>query len=211
MKLVRYLALGFCLFSTGCTAMRLFQSKVPAPIVKNDKQIEAERQGADLLARKILTPVELIPVAASLSASLGKPLFSLADQSNFIIEKASSHANEDLLAGIVIQQKQLATLNTKLTVLQGKSVDDTGISILGPGMVTIIIGLIILGVVFPPAFTLVGIAYRRLKQTSSMIVDQIDAAAKEPETAAAVAAIKDELKGKMDLVHKKVVSNLQKL
>ena len=211
MTWARILALGFCFVLTGCVGTRFFQTKVPEPIHKTPQQTEAERQAADLLARKIQTPVELKPVAESLSNSLGKPKYSLADISNFDIGDASAKANADLLIGIGTMQKQLDTLNAKLTSLQGKEIEGTGFSILGPGMATIVIGLIVLGVVFPPAFTIMGILYRRLKQTSSMIVDQIDQAAKDPETAAAVKVMKGELSQKMDMVHKKVVSNLQKL
>lgn len=209
---MRSAVLSLCLvLLTGCSLGRVFQTKVPEPVSKSPQQTEAERSAADLIARKLETPVELKPVATNLSASLGAPKYSLADVSNFNIGSASAHANQNLLDGMLRMQRQLDALNKKLTTLQGKDIEGTGISLLGPGMATIVIGLIVLGVVFPPAFTLMGIAYRRLKQTSSIIVDQIDEAAKAPETADAMKKFKVAVGTKMDLAHKKVVSDLQKL
>ena len=195
----------------GCTAPRAFQTKVPAPVVKPAKQVEAERSAADLIARKIETPVELIPVAVSLSNSLGAPEKSLTEVKDFSLAKASSVANADLHASLLQMQRQLETLNHKLTALQGKEIEGTGLSLLGPGTATIVVALIALGILFPPLFTILGFMYRRLRQTTSLIVQQVDSAASDPETQAAVAKMKDSLAKTMDTVHKRVVSNLQKL
>lgn len=209
---MRTAVLSLCLILlAGCSIARVFQSKVPEPLSKTPQQTEAERSAADLIARKLETPVELKPVASSLSASLGTPKYSLADISHFNIATASERANDDLRDSMRDMQRRLDELNRKLTKLQGKEIEGTGISLFGPGMTTVVIGLIVLGVVFPPAFTLMGIAYRRLKQTSSIIIDQIDHAAKAPETAEAMKSFKTAVSHKMDLVHKKVVSDLQKL
>jgi len=119
MKVLSLTFLFVCLVVTaGCTAARLFQSKVPAPVLKTEKQVEAERQGADLIARKLETPHQLKPVAESLSNSLGKPKYSLADISNFNIDDAATRANVDLLAGIVSMQKQLNELNKKFVKME---------------------------------------------------------------------------------------------
>lgn len=198
------------LLLTGCTAPRFFQSTVPPPVAKPAPQIEAERAAADLLARKLAQPPELIPVAVSLSASLGAPKQSLVDVKSFDLPQAAQHANTDLQAGIVQMQKQLDTLNARLAKLQGKEVEGTGFSVLGPGMATIVIGLIVLGVIFPPAFTLMGFAYRRMKQTAGMIVEQIDATSKAPETVAAIKDIKAKLKDTMGVANKRIVHALQK-
>lgn len=206
-SLLCFLLLALC----GCSTFRVFQSKVPIPVEKREPQLEAERSAADLIARRIETPVELIPVANSLSRSLGAPKLSLADMPKLTPIAAANIANADLRKGILDLQDQLRTTNTKLAALQGKEIEGTGFSLLGPGVGTIVIGLIVLGVIFPPAFTIMGIMYRRLKQTTGMIVEQIDSASKAPETQEAVAALKTELAKKMDLSHKKVVSSLQKL
>jgi hypothetical protein len=149
-------------------------------------------------------------VARSLSESLGAPKKSLVDVKVFDLPKASAIADQDLRQGIVKIQEQLRQTNLRLAKLQGKEIEGTGLSVLGPGMATIVIGLIILGVVFPPAFTLMGIAYRRLKSTSSMIVEQIDEASKDPQAAPIVKQLKSNLNGKMDAIHKRVVHSLQK-
>lgn len=203
--LLCFLLLSFC----GCSTLKVFQSKVPAPILKQEKQLEAERSAADLIARRVKEPPELIFVAQSLSQSLGQPKHPIADSQPLAV--AAAKVDTDLRKGIVELQTQLTSTNTKLTALQGKEIEGTGISLLGSGVGMGVIGLIVLGVIFPPAFTIMGIMYRRLKQTASMVVQQIDVAAKDPETADAVAKLKTELKGAMDVSHKKVVSSLQKL
>lgn len=194
---------------SACTPWRAFQSKVPEPVSKLAEQVEAERQGADLIARKLEQPVELKPVAVSLSASLGAPKKSLVDTKAFDMPAAAQHANLDLQSGIVQMQRQLDQLNFKLVKLQGKEVEGTGFSLLGPGMTVVVLGLIVLGVVFPPAFTIMGILYRRMKQTAGMIVAQIDETSKAPETVEAVKQIKAGLDKKMDEAHKLVVRNLK--
>jgi len=196
---------------TGCTPLRLFQTSVPAPITKPSAQIESERQAADLIAQKIETPVELRPVAVSLSASLGAPAHSLLDVKTFSLPAASHAADANLRDGIVQMQAQLAQLNTRLSKLQGKDVEGTGISILGPSTVLIIGGIVVLGVVFPPAFTVLLMLFRRLKATASTIVNNIDDAAKEPASAAAISSLKTRLSADMDQVHKRIVKSLQKV
>jgi hypothetical protein len=208
---VRFLLCFLLLSFSGCSTFKVFQSKVPAPILKQENQLEAERSAADLIARRIETPVELIPVAQSLSMSLGAPKLSLADMPKLTPIAASNIANADLRKGILDLQAQLSRTNAKLTALQGKEIEGTGFSLLGPGAGVFVVGLIVLGVVFPPAFTIMAIMFRRLKQTAGMVVEQIDIAAKAPETQEAVAAMKDQLAKKMDISHKKIVSSLQKL
>lgn len=195
---------------TSCAVPRIFESKVPAPVVKSESQIEAERQGADLIARKIETPVELKPVAASLSSSLGAPKKSLVDVKVFDLPKAANTADADLRENLVKFQKELDDVNRRLIKLQGKDIEGTGISLLGPGITTIVIGLIVLGVVFPPAFTFLLFAFRRLRSTASLVVNSIESAAAAPETAQAVSAIKSSLSNTMDKLHKNVVLDLKK-
>lgn len=202
-------SLVLLLLLSGCalSPMRLFQAKVPEPVLKAPVQLEAERASADLIARKLETPIELRPVAAKLSASLGAPMkpFDLPT-----VAQSANAASSNLDKGMVDMQKQLTALNLQLATYQGKTIEGTGLSLLGPGMATIVIGLIVLGVVFPPAFTMMGFAYKRLKATASIVVDQLDQAAKAPETAAAVQAIKSKLSSEMDTAHKQVIHALQR-
>lgn len=203
----------FLLLLTGCSTSfgRFFQAKVPAPILKQEAQVEAERRSADLLAHNILTPPELRFVAIDLSNSLGKPHNPIVVPSAASLPAAATLSTKELDAGIVKAQEQVVDLNKNLTRYAGKEIEDTGVNLLGPGTITILLVLAVLGVIFPPVFTVLSIMYRRLKQTTSTIIDQIDVAAKAPETQEAVSTLKVELSKKMDMAHKKVVSSLQKL
>lgn len=195
------LALAGCAFSP----VRLFQDKVPAPLAKAAVQVEAERAGADLIARKIETPRELIPVAQKLSTSLGAPakLFDMP------VASAAVAASVALDKGSADMSRKLDMLNAKLAGLQGKEIEGTGLSLLGPGMAAVVIGLIALGVVFPPAFTFLLFAFKRLRAASKTIVQTIDEQ-EDPEVVAALTKVKGQLAEKMDLSHKKVIHNLQK-
>ncbi len=201
----------FCVLCvSGCDSFRVFQSKVPTPVVKAESQLESERRAADLIARTIETPVELKPVAVTLSASLGTPLKSLVTPTNFSLPLVARTADSDLRTGIATLQTQLTETNRRLTLLQNKPIEGTGISLLGPGMATIVIGLIVLGVVFPPAFTLLFMLFKRLRATTGKIVTAIDNASDTHENNPAVTSIKTELASVMDRVEKQVVHTLQK-
>lgn len=206
--MIRALVILFLL--TGCSIPRLFQLHVPAPVTKADAQIEAERSAADLLARKIETPVELIPVAVSLSSSLGTPKKSLVDVKVFNLPTAAKTADGDLQTGIRDMQEQLRQVNLRLASLQGKPIEGTGISLLGPGMVTIIIALIALGVIFPPAFTFLFMAFRRLRSTTGKIVEGIESISETHEDNKAVSDLKSHLSAAMDVAEKRVVHAFQK-
>lgn len=199
----------FWFFFAGCSLapVRLFQAKVPAPVVKSAEAIEAERGAADLIARKIEKPEELIPVATKLSGSLGAPRRPFDFPT---VAQSAAAATKGLDKSTVETQRQLAALNAKLAKYEGKEIEGTGFSILGPGMAVIVIGLIVLGVACPPAFTLMAFAYRRLKSTAGMVVEQIDEAAKSDEAKATIEKIKANLNAKMDIQHKRVVHALQK-
>lgn len=194
----------------GCQAARIFQTKVPPPVIKSPDAIESERQAADLIARWIETPKVLKPVALSLSASLGVPDRPISNINASQLPEVAAKVDTDLQDGIRDIQRQMKDLNLRLSKLQGKSIEGTGVSLLGPSTVAIVAFIVVLGVVFPPAFTFILFAYRRLRATASMVVDQIDQAAKAPETAAAIKSIKSTLNGVMDTSHKKVIHSLQK-
>lgn len=207
---MRTLAFVLLFGLSGCTALRVFQTKVPEPVVKAPVQVEAERQAADLIAKKIETPVELKPVAVSLSSSLGLPKVPVIDTPTFNLPAAATHASADLASGIQQNQRQLDALNRKLTTLQGKDIEGTGISVLGPTTLLVVAAIVTLGIIFPPAFTFLFFAYRRLRQTTKLVVDQIDEASNAPETVPVIKQIKSRLDGLMDTAHKKVIHDLQK-
>lgn len=198
--------------ASGCntSAFRVFEKEVPKPITKPDKQIEAERRSADLLARFFQEPKVLRPVALSLSESLGAPKEPIPAATIEDLPKAADTSINELKASVVAMQRQLEQLNKTLATYQGKTIEGTGFSLLGPGMAAIVIGLIVLGVVFPPAFTLMLFAYRRLKATAGIIVEQVEEASKSPEAKKAVDEIKTAISRKMDRQHKNVVLNLKK-
>ncbi len=191
MKKLYLLVLLFCLSGCSLNPVRLFQSKVPPPLTKPPEQVETERRAADLIARTVETPKELKPVAAGLSASLGAPDKPIKVATPADIPKAAAVSAEELRASLVTMQQQIITLNKMLAQNQGKTIEGTGFSILGPGMVTILIALVALGVLCPPALTLMIFAFKRLKAAAGIVVNEVEAAAKEPETQAAVQAIKE--------------------
>ena len=122
---------------------------------------------AEALARKIETPEALQPVATALSASLGPPAAQIPAATAAELPAAANTATADLRAGMVEMQRQLAQLNKKLTTYQGKDIEGTGFSVLGPGVTTLVLVLIVLAVIFPPVFALLAFAYRRLQASQS--------------------------------------------
>ena len=207
--------LSILLVSCSLSPLRVFQAKVPPPIVKPPEQVEKERRAADLLARKIETPKELIPVAGALSESLGKPEKPIVADTPAQLIKAADTSTEELRASLVLMQHQLADLNKKLMTYQGKEIEGTGLSLLGPGMTVVVIGLIALAVLCPPALTLMIFAFKRLKAAAGIVVNEVEAASKDPTTQAAVAQIKENISeamvahpGKTTLL-KDVITNLK--
>ena len=187
------------LFLTACSwqPLRVFQAKVPEPLAKAPAQIEAERRGADLIARKIEQPEELKPVAVALAASLGAPAEPIEAATAAELPKVAATATAELQAGMVKMQRQIEQLNRILAKYQGKEIEGTGFSLLGPGATVIIVGLIVLAVAFPPVLTLLVFAYRRLKATAGIVVNQLEDAANAPETREAVAIIKAKVRQRM--------------
>ncbi len=206
----------------GCTGPRAFQSTVPPPIVKSPEQIEAERQGADLLAQTLQEPAELKPVALALSASLGAPKKSLVEVkilngvNTFDVPKASAVAVHNLQKALVQMQGQRDALNAKLTKLQGKEIEGTGFSLLGPGLLTTVIIICVIAVVCPGAMTAMWFVMRRLKAAASIVVNKMEAASKDPETKDAIAKVKKDIEADM-IAHpqkttllRDVITNLKK-
>ena len=137
------------LFLGGCQSLipnwRIFQAKVPEPIVKNDAKIEVDRQVADYIARTIEQPVQLKPLAASLSESLGHPKkpMAVADDSE---ERLQAMLNKALLD----TQRQRDDLNNRLEKTEGKKIEGTGVNVFGFAVSGTVLVIIALCVAFPP-------------------------------------------------------------
>lgn len=189
--------LVFCFTGCGIIPTRIFQKKVPPPITKAPAQIENERQAADLIAQSITAPPSLKPVAQELSSSLGKPEKPLPSATPAQVDDSASKSIASLSAGMVKLQEQVEAQNRFIAKYAGKTLDDTGFSLLGPGMGAVVIGLIALAVLCPPALTLMIFAFRRLKAAAGIVVNQVEAAAKEPATQAAVNSIKAKIESAM--------------
>jgi hypothetical protein len=132
----------------GCNApqWRVFQSKVPAPLVKSAVQIEAERASADLVARTITAPLEIVPVAQKLSESLGVPEHPITQASH---AKAAKQATTSLTMGIVEAQQIRDDLNDKLAKFDGKKIEGTGVNLFGFAVSLPVLGLIALAIFCP--------------------------------------------------------------
>ena len=199
----RYVPLLLIVALCGCQ-WRVLQTKVPGPVEKSPQQIEAERQSADLVARTIEEPKEMIPVAQKLSESLGAP----KEQINAVdLNKARDEALALLLKGMQRQQADLAKLNEKLTKLQGKEIEGTGFNLFGPSMGLGIIALIALGILCPPAATLMFFILKRTREALKTTVSNIEKFSEdEPEAAEKLKSLQSRA---MDKVHKTLVKKLK--
>lgn len=182
----------------GCgLPSRIFTAKVPPPVQKLPAQVEGERRAADLLAHGIQKPESLKPVAQGLSDSLGKPEKPLPSATPEQVDTSAAQSLEALNAGMLKLQKQLDAQNKFLAKYAGKEIEGTGFSLLGPGMVTLVIILIVVAVACPPALTLMFFAFKRLKAAAGIVVNQMEEAGKSPEAAEAVAGIKAKIAQEM--------------
>lgn len=223
-----YIIFAICLLLVGCNVVskRLFQAEVSPPIEKTPKQIETERRAADLIARFIEEPKVLKPVAVGLSASLGQPETPIPAPTVAELPKAASLAENELRLALVAMQKQLTELNENLAKYQGKKIEGTGFAIAGPSAIAIVIALVVLCAIFPPALTLLLFTVRRLKATAAIVVNKLEDASNEalkavpatPEEAKAIEATKEafinlkkDIGNKMDRKHKATVLDLKKV
>lgn len=204
----RAVLLVCCLVVLGCNApqWRVFQSKVPAPLAKSAVQVEAERAGADLVARTIEKPVELVPVAQKLSESLGAPEHPIT-QSKPI--KARGEALDGLNDGIKESQRQLVLLNEKLSKVDGAKIEGTGVNVFGFAVSLPIIGLIALCIFFPST---IGVLWWLLKKSKGALVATIkgvqDFKDSQP-VPEVVTELNASLSKKMDDSHKKLVKKIK--
>lgn len=196
-----------CLCLSGCASMlpqwRLFQKKVPAPIVKPAAQIETERRTADYIARKIEKPEQLVPMAIELSESLGEPEHPITDD----LDAAEARMAKEWHKTLLKSQQQLAELNTLLAKTEGKKIEGTGFNAFGIsfGLGTLI--LIILLVAFPPLGAILWTVFKRvsgaLSATARGVADFIK---DNPE---AGEKLKASLAKTQDAVHKQLISKIK--
>jgi hypothetical protein len=200
-KALYLLFLLLCALITACTLpqYRVGQKAVPPPVAKPPEQIEAERQSADLLAKGIQEPKSLVPVAEALSDSLGKPQKPLVENNptREQVDTAALEAVKRLEATMAKLQKQIEAQNKFLTKYAGTKLEGTGFDLMGPGMAALVIALIVLGVACPPVMTIMFFIARRVKAAAGIIVNEMEEAAKAPETKDAVAKIKSKVAEKM--------------
>lgn len=145
----------------GCSNLEIGRKSVPSPVLKSEKQKEAEKVGADFLARKVEKPDEAKQVAVNLSTSLGTPK-KIEDDPEKVIRA--------LRENIQKQQSDINKLNEELEAFKGKKIDGTGINVTGIGLSGSVIALIVLCILFPPVLTVVFFIIKNLKRTIECLV-----------------------------------------
>lgn len=197
-----------CLCLSGCASMlpqwRLFQKKVPAPIVKPAAQIETERRTADYIARKIEWKSPVKTMALNLSASIGRPERPIADDDEAVIEQRMRVEWDKVL---LKEQDQRAELNERLTAQEGKKIEGTGYNIFGFSVGFAGLALIVLCVMFPPLATILWAVFKRVSGAltstatgiSNFIKDNPDAGEK----------LKGYLAKTQDAAHKQIISKIK--
>jgi len=196
-----------CLCLSGCASMlpqwRLFQKKVPAPIVKPAAQIETERRTADYIARKIEKPEQLVPMAVQLSESLGEPERPITDE----LDAAEVRMEKEWHKALLKSQEQLAELNALLAKTEGKKIEGTGFNAFGMsfGLGTLI--LIILLVAFPPLGAILWAVFKRISGALTSTADGISKFVKYNPDAGE--KLKGYLAKTQDAAHKQIISKIK--
>ncbi len=196
-----------CLLLSGCASLmpqwRLFQKKVPAPIVKPAAQVEVERQAAEYIARTVEKPVELKPIAIGLSKSLGVP-------EKPILEAPAEAAPDFYDAWMKVlkkEQEQRDELNAMLAKTEGKKIEGTGYNVFGFSVGAAGLALIILLVMFPPLATIIWAIFTRVSGALTTTAKGIAEFVKENPDAGK--RLKDKLAQTQDAVHKQVISKIK--
>lgn len=199
--------LASVLLFSGCQSLmpqwRLFQKKVPAPIVKPAAQVELERQAAEYIARNVEKPVELKPIAVGLSKSLGvpeKPITALPVE-------AGPDFYDAWMKVLKHEQEQRDELNAMLAKQEGKKIEGTGVNIFGFSVGFAGLALIALLVAFPPLATVLWAIFTRVSGTLSTTAKGIAEFAKENPDAGK--KLKEKLAQTQDAVHKQVISKIK--
>lgn len=204
--MLRSLSLLFVLMLAGCRLpqWRVFEANVPAPLVKEEKQVEAERSAADLVARTITEPRQMIAVAQKLSESLGAPEKQI-DATD--LNQARDKALVLLLKGIQRQQEQLDQLNAKLEKYEGKKIEGTGVNVFGFAVSLPVIGLIALCVLFPSVAGVLFWLLRKFKGALTATIKGIQDY--KNDNPGASAAIVEKLDRAQDRSHKLLVRKIK--
>lgn len=207
--MVRALFIACFLCLSGCASLmpqwRLFQKKVPAPIVKPAAQIETERRTADYIARTVQTPPQLKPMAADLSESLGRPEKPIPADTT--ADEAETRMRAEWQKALLKSQEQLAQLNAMLAAQEGKKIEGTGFNIFGFSVGFAGLALIALCVMFPPLATILWAVFKRVSGAltstatgiSNFIRDNPDAGEK----------LKAALAKTQDAAHKQIISKIK--
>jgi hypothetical protein len=199
---VYFVVVGVLLLS-GCKTpqLRIFQSKVPAPISKPAAQVEGERQAADYVARTITAPAESVPVAQKLSASLGEPEHRIEAKTP---EKGSNEAIKSLADGLKENQGQLVLLNERLSKVDGKKIEGTGFNMFGFAVSLPVLGLIALAIFCPSS---IGVMWWLLKKTKGALVATIQGVQDFKESNPDIAVkLNTALAATQDAAHKATIS-----
>lgn len=198
-----------CLMLSGCASLlpewRLFQKKVPAPIVKPASQVETERRTADYIARTVEQPPQLKGMARDLSESLGKPEHPIAADAT--PDDAEERMAREWQKALRKQQEQLDQLNALLAASEGKKIEDTGINVFGFSVGAAGLALVVLCVMFPPLATILWAIFKRVSGAlhataqgiANFVKDNPDAGEK----------LKDYLSKTQDAAHKQIIRKLK--
>lgn len=186
--------------SLGLQSKRVFQKETPKPVL--DVVTEPMREAAAFVAEEVEQPAEAKKVATELSQRMGLPETPV---DNALEISAALHYDQKS------QNKKEAKLDKFLDKYQGFELEGTGLSIWGLGSSVVIILLIGLVVVFPPALQLIFYIYKRVKGTSTKIVREAlkDVSMTMDEFMADHPEMVDDLKGRfsrrMDASSKNVI------
>ena len=200
-----FLILLSSVFISGCQLpqWRVFQKKVPGPLVKAESVVELERQSADFIARNVIEPPELKPIAEKLSQSLGAPKEPILESPAKAEDEFARAWNKELLK----TQKQIRELNDELAALNGKKVEDTGFNVFGPSMGLLVVGVVALLVMFPPLATVLWWLMQRasgaLTRTAKGVSNFIKENPNEGER------LKDYLEKAQDTVDRDVIAKIK--
>lgn len=191
----------------GCQSLmpewRIFQKKVPAPIVKPAAQVELERQAAEYIARNVEKPVELKPIAVGLSKSLGvpdKPVMAIPAE-------AGPDFYDEWMKVLKKEQEQRDELNAMLAKQEGKKIEGTGYNIFGFSVGAAGLALIVLMVMFPPLATIIWAIFTRVSGALTTTAKGIAEFVKENPDAGK--RLKEKLAQTQDAVHKQVISKIK--
>lgn len=198
-----------CLALTGCQSLlpewRLFQKKVPAPIVKPAAQIETERRTADYIARTVTEPPQIKAMARDLSESLGKPEHPIA--ADTAPDDAEARMAREWQKVLLKQQEQLDQLNALLAKSEGKKIEGTGINVFGFSVGAAGLALIVLCVMFPPLATILWAIFKRVSGALHSTAQGIAEFVKDNPDAGE--KLKDYLSKTQDAAHKQIIRKLK--